>query len=256
METAQVPRQPVPWLRPELIGSWREICLVILVMLGHSAWASGWAYSHGSSGNYLTSILSDSKLIKTITVEGTLLAFFLWLLHRRGWKREDLRIRITWGSTFQAFLLMGAMMMVHAVAMIALLGLVYALGNSHSLLTTMQENGLQTQFHAFSVGWTSIFVALFLNAYFEELTCTAYIFTQFAAKKGPLFALVLTVALRMSCHTYQGVLSCLGIGAVFLVSGLWYWRTRNLWILILSHAILDIFSIGLVKFIGGHLPAS
>jgi len=97
---------------------------------------------------------------------------------------------------------------------------------------------------------------MFLNAYFEELTCTAYIFAQFAAKKGPLFALILTVALRMSCHTYQGVLSCLGIGAVFLVSGLWYWRTRNLWILILSHALLDIGSIGLVKLVGGHLPAS
>ena len=225
-------------------------------MLGHSIWASGWAYSHGSSGTYLTSILSDSKLLKMIAFEGILLAFFLWLLHRRGWKREDLRIQIGWQSTFQALLLMGAMIVAHAVAMLALLGLVYALGNSSSFLATIQENGLQSQIHGFSVGWTSILVAMFLNAYFEELTCSAYIFAQFAAKKGPLFALILTVALRMSCHTYQGVLSCLGIGAVFLVSGLWYWRTRNLWILILSHALLDIGSIGLVKLVGGHLPAS
>ena len=97
----------------------------------------------------------------------------------------------------------------------------------------------------------SLIAAMIFNAFFEELTCMGYAFTQFAAKRGPLFALFLTVILRMSCHSYQGPVHMLGIGVVFLLAGLVYWRTRNLWPLVIAHALIDIFSSALVKILHG-----
>jgi membrane protease YdiL (CAAX protease family) len=98
-------------------------------------------------------------------------------------------------------------------------------------------------------------LSLILNAFFEELICTGYLFNQFAAKHGSLFALLLTVLLRMSCHTYQGPVHMLGIGVVFLIYGGWYWYTRNLWTLIFAHAFADFVSAGTLKLLFDHLQS-
>ena len=51
----------------------------------------------------------------------------------------------------------------------------------------------------------------------------------------------------MLCHTYQGFVHMAGVGTLFLIYGLVYWRTRNLWILIFAHALLDICNVGALK---------
>ena len=86
-----------------------------------------------------------------------------------------------------------------------------------------------------------------LNAYFEELVFMGYAFNQFAAKRGPAIALGAVLALRIAVHAYQGFAHAAGIGAVFLIFGLWYWTTRRLGSLIVAHALIDIGSLGLLK---------
>jgi membrane protease YdiL (CAAX protease family) len=105
--------------------------------------------------------------------------------------------------------------------------------------------------HSIHVGWIVLISSMILNAFFEELTCMGFFFNQVAARQGPLAALLATVLLRMSCHIYQGPIHMLGIGVVFLIYGLAYWYTKNLWPLILSHALLDLVSTSLVKVIYG-----
>jgi membrane protease YdiL (CAAX protease family) len=101
--------------------------------------------------------------------------------------------------------------------------------------------------HAGQLSWPVLIVAMILNAFLEEIICTAYAFCQFAARNGPAFAVLLTVVLRAACHTYQGAVHACGIGAAFLIYALWYWRTRNLWTLIVAHAVLDLTSLSAVK---------
>jgi membrane protease YdiL (CAAX protease family) len=84
-----------------------------------------------------------------------------------------------------------------------------------------------------------VIISNIINAYWEELTCIAYAFNQFATKFGPLFALIVTVLLRVGCHTYQGSLPLVGIAIVFFLFGVCYWFTRSLWPLILAHFLFD-----------------
>jgi hypothetical protein len=43
----------------------------------------------------------------------------------------------------------------------------------------------------------------------------------------------------------------LGIGAVFFVAGAWYWWTRNVWTLIVAHALVDLLSMAALKIVYG-----
>jgi membrane protease YdiL (CAAX protease family) len=101
--------------------------------------------------------------------------------------------------------------------------------------------------HSIHLGWWSLILAMTLNAFYEEIAFMGYAFNQFAAKRGTTFALVVTVLLRMSFHSYQGPFHVLGIGAVFFLTSLAYCRTRNLWPLILAHIIVDVGMVGFVK---------
>jgi membrane protease YdiL (CAAX protease family) len=99
------------------------------------------------------------------------------------------------------------------------------------------------------LSWGVMVAAMVLNAFLEEIVCTSYAFNQFAAKRGPLFALLLVVLLRMACHTYQGPVHMLGIGAVFFVFGAWYGWRRNVWTIVFAHALIDLASMSFLKLL-------
>ena len=97
-----------------------------------------------------------------------------------------------------------------------------------------------------------IFGESVINAYLEELVFMGYAFNQFAAKRSPLFALLVMVFLRMLLHTYKGPVDMVGIGAFSFAYGLWpYCYLRRLWPLILGHAFTDIVAFSALKFFFG-----
>ena len=244
---------PSPWLRPELVASWREIALVLAVVVGPFAGRSTWAAWHGSASSYLTLILSDSRLLSTAAIESVLLALFFVFLQWRGWKISDFKIRPGWRSTLQGALLYFPAQIGNAATVLGLFFLIFALQHIHSHFANfLIANAPPLKSQGIEVGWGVALGSLVLNAFFEELTCTGYAFNQLAAKRGPLFALLLVVLMRMACHTYQGPVHVVGIGVLFLIYGLWYWYTRNLWTLIFAHAVLDLASVAVLKAVAGH----
>jgi uncharacterized protein len=240
------------WLRPELVASWPEIILVVLIVIGQSALKSTLAAWQGSSSHYYDLLLSDHKLISVLAVEGGLLGALLGYLHWRGWTAADFKLKPGWISSLLGILLVPVGMIINST--VVLTGMVIAFRcQSHFLsfvpfLTSQVQRPLP---HSIHLGWISLILAVTLNAFFEELTCMGYAFSQFAAKRGPVFALILTVVLRMSCHSYQGFVHMLGIGALFTFFGLVYWRTKNLWILIVAHTIIDALSFSAIKILYG-----
>lgn len=247
---ARVSREDASWLRPELVAPWRVIILVALILIGPFAWRSTSAALQGSSHNYVDLLMSNSRLLFTGVFEGLLLAGFLGFLHWRGWKRADFKIKMTvWGS-FQAILLLILTELGNGVTVLGLTVWLFSMQTQYAtFLSYLIANNPHLKHHSIEVSWPVLIVTMILNAFFEELICMGYFFNQFAAKQGPLFALLLTVLLRMSCHTYQGPVHILGIGVLFSIYGLWYWQTRNLWPLIVAHALLDLGSVGLLKTI-------
>jgi membrane protease YdiL (CAAX protease family) len=236
------------WLRPELVASWREIAAVLVLATGLFAANSAWAAAHGSSGHYMTLILTNGRLLDNLALESALLGLLLLYLRRRGWTPRDLQIQPGMLGTLIGFPLLVVMMIANMVTVATLYLLAFCAQHQYaSLLAFLTANGPHLEPHSIQIGWTVLIVAVVFNAFFEEITCTSYMFSQFAAKRGPLFALLLTVLVRMGYHTYEGPIHMLGIGAVFLVVGACYWWTRNVWPLIVAHALVDLGSMAFLK---------
>jgi membrane protease YdiL (CAAX protease family) len=240
-----------PFLRPNLIASWREIATVLLVLLAPFVAMSALGASHGSQTRYFQAFLSNRALLLNGAAEASILGLGLIYLHWRGWLPADLRIRPGLWSTLQAFALAPLTLVANTLVVLTSFTLLFLCQTRYpTFLQYILANSPQvTHLHAGNLSWIVLIAAMILNAFLEEIICTAYAFNQFAAKRGPALALGLTVLLRAACHTYQGPVHAAGIGAVFLIFTLWYIRTHNLWTLIFAHALIDLTSLGALKLL-------
>ena len=76
---------------------------------------------------------------------------------------------------------------------------------------------------------------------FEESLFVAYPAVALAARGAPA-VVVLSVALRVVVHLYQGPLALVSIAPFGLVSIVYYLRTRRLWPVIASHVMQDVLA--------------
>jgi membrane protease YdiL (CAAX protease family) len=243
-----IDRNDTRWLRPALVARWREIILVLLAATGLFIASSAWGATHGSSHRYFSLILTNSRMLVNLALESAILGLFLIYLHRRGWTPADLRIKPGVVATLEGIPLMIAMFLVNLTIVFGLIIAGFFVQSRYQSFTEfIMSNAPQLAPHSIQIGWVVLITAVVFNAFFEEITCTSYMFNQFAAKRGPLFALLLTVVVRMGYHTYEGPTHMLGIGAVFFVAGACYWWTRNVWPLIVAHALVDLASMALLK---------
>ena len=240
----------VPFVRPELVARWQEIVGVLVVFLGPFAFMSARAASRGSQHRYLEIFFSDRTLLINGAIESAILGLALFYFHRRGWRPSDLRFRPGFWSSVQGAALYPLALIAHGLAVIALYGSLFLSQHRYATFGQFIATQIPIQhLHAGKLSWSVLVPAMVLNAFLEEILCMGYAFTQFAEKMGPRAGLLLIVALRALMHVYQGPVQALGIGATFLIFGLWYWRTRNLWTLIFAHALLDTSSLALFKLI-------
>ncbi len=243
--------EPRAWLRPELIASWGENAGVLLCLLAPFVVTSAFAATHGHQANYIQLFLSNRTLLLNGAVEAALLGLGLFYFQWRGWTKADLEIKPGFLSSFEGVALVPVTVVMNASMVLFLFVVLFVVQSryNHFLDFIMAASPPPQHLHAGQISWAVLIPAMILNAFLEEIICTAYMFRQFAAKAGPGIGLLLTVLLRMSCHTYQGPVHALGIGTIFLIYGLWYWRFRNIWTLIVAHATLDIVMMSIVKIV-------
>jgi CAAX protease family protein len=91
-----------------------------------------------------------------------------------------------------------------------------------------------------------MFILLVVNAVFEELVITGFVIASLA-EKGAVVAVSASTILRFAYHLYQGPLNAVSIIPVGLLLGALFWRARNLWPLIVAHALADV-----VVFVSAH----
>jgi membrane protease YdiL (CAAX protease family) len=79
-----------------------------------------------------------------------------------------------------------------------------------------------------------------LNPFFEELIVRAYTMSEIMNFSGSrTLAILVSVVIQMSYHTYQGFLSGVGLTATFLVFSIYFSRTRRIGPVVLAHLCLD-----------------
>ena len=231
------PRADETWLRTELVASWGEMGLVLLFTVGYAAYESAWSAFHGSSSYYPNFFRSDFWMFANMVWQIATLTLLLGFLCWRGWTTADFKIKANGWSSLQGIFLwlaskVGASL--GLLSMMVLMALMFkGFLDSHGFF-----GWAHLKLHG-NPSWIVVIGSSIVNAYWEELTCMGYAFNQFAARRGPLFALLLTVVLRMSYHTYQGFIHMSAAGLGFLITGVYYWRTRNLWPLILAHILFN-----------------
>ena len=191
---------------------WWEITLVTAVFMGPFIWRSNVAALQGSASKYVAILMSNSHLFQTGAIEAAILSIFLFVLRWRGWTTADFRVRPGLVSSAQGVGLLVVVGIVHAVTIIGLFILVFALQTRYaSFLQFVLTQAPHLTPHSIDLAWVVLIPVMILNAFMEELICMGYFFTQVAAKQGPLAALLLTVLLRMAYHTYQGPLNAVSI---------------------------------------------
>jgi membrane protease YdiL (CAAX protease family) len=241
-----------PWLRPALMAPWWEIALVLVVMLGPFAYSSAYHAIKSTSPDFISQMVSNRAFLHLLIVEGGLLALLLFYLRWRGWTPGDLGIRIDGTGTLLAPLLLIAAGLANIVTAITLrIWVIWAAPHPHGMLAAFTAQAPHIPRHSIEVAWLLIFIGSVVNAFLEEIVFMGYAFNQFAARRGPLFALFGMVFLRMLLHTYKGPLEMLGIASFSFVFGLAYWYLRRLWPLILAHACIDILAFSALKIYFG-----
>jgi membrane protease YdiL (CAAX protease family) len=86
---------------------------------------------------------------------------------------------------------------------------------------------------------STVVFASALNALYEEVFVCAYTIAALREGKGDWTAMHASVAIRLLYHLYQGAVGVIAIVPYGLFCAIWYTRTRRLWPLICTHALLD-----------------
>jgi membrane protease YdiL (CAAX protease family) len=241
-----------PWLRQQLVARWWEITLMLAVMLGPYAFSAIRMGLRGRDFNILDAF-NTLGITHNIAIEAGMLAAMLFYLRWRGWKPADFSIRIDpIGTALAVPLQIVASIANLATAFAVLIFIVVMAPQPHGFLAAVYAAVPQMKPHHIEIAWTAIVIGSIVNGYLEELVFMGYGFNQFAAKRGPLFAVLVMVFLRMLLHTYKGPVGMLGIGAFSFVYGFAYITTRRLWPLILAHIVTDIIAFAAVKLTFGH----
>jgi membrane protease YdiL (CAAX protease family) len=88
-----------------------------------------------------------------------------------------------------------------------------------------------------------------LNCFVEEAIVRAYLMTELSELTGSMvLAGVVSVAIQVSYHTYQGWLPATGHIATFAVFSFYYARKRKLLPLYVGHVLIDLFAVAYLLF--------
>lgn len=153
------------------------------------------------------------------------------ILYARGWRMKDFPVAITKAAT-----LVGLLAYCASWAMDWSLGT--TLGNLFSSLRPSLETvAAYRPEHPPSL--VAVYLVSVINPVFEEFVVCGYVLPALTLRFGQTTAINVSVIIRASYHLYQGVANLpfhVGYG---LMQGYLYARFRNLWPLLVSHALAD-----------------
>jgi membrane protease YdiL (CAAX protease family) len=97
----------------------------------------------------------------------------------------------------------------------------------------------------FGFGISTLSIALVcLNPFFEELIVRGYLMSEiFDLHGGGVLAVLISVAVQMSYHLYQGLAHGIVLTGIFVVSSIYFWSTRRIAPVVLAHFFVDAYAL-------------
>jgi membrane protease YdiL (CAAX protease family) len=222
-----------PWLRPELVASWRETWIVLGTFGGYFFFSAVFTGMQRSLGHTPWMVDTNGSMLRNTAMEGIMLAALFVVLRHRSWRAIDVGIRRTIVDTILGI-----------TFAVALIGMFVAYVWGLHLIGEFPRRQFLPSFPLHRVpaplNLSIVAMNVIVNAYYEEVLMTGYVFTQFAVKRGPFIALGLVVLIRIGFHLWKDPIFLPFTALHFTLAGLLYWRTRNLWPILVSHAVYDL----------------
>jgi len=158
-----------------------------------------------------------------------------FILHTTGWRYEDLGTQISFKQFCNGFVLFAISYgMFISIYVTAVKGL--GLPKGWGMLPVRAE---------FSLPIAILFSAL--NSLFEESVTVGYLLNAMH-QHGQVFAISLSMFLRLLYHTYQGPIALMSIMPMGILFALVYWRWHRLWPLVFAHFLMDVLAFFDMKF--------
>lgn len=171
--------------------------------------------------------INEAELRFMLVYELVLMTFLGTLLRLRGWGVAQL------GAPFRPHDLVAGPALAagaYLVSFVMMFGVDMLVGDSISMATPL---GVE------DVTPATLIAVSIVNPIFEEGLLCGYIVTVVKERRSFWAAVNISMAIRLGCHLYQGVMSLVFIVPLGLLFTIWYARTRRLWPVILAHAIVD-----------------
>ena len=176
------------------------------------------------------SSFDDSAALSLVVFECIAFVIAAIVLHWRGWKLGDFALRIT-GRQVLAGLVLLALAEAANWIVWELAG--RDLDNRSMIKEVFERTPL-------SLG-VAVLVSL-VNGTFEEFFLCRYLIERFQPS-GAAFAITLSAGIRMLYHVYQGPHGTLSILAFGMIIGTYYWRTRALGTVVVTHILADLIAL-------------
>lgn len=207
---------------------WIEFCLVITICFGLFIYTSLAVLVKAPA-----SFVHDNAAgLAIVAFELVAAVLALVVLRWRGWPLpRTFTVRITWRSTALG------------VVVIACIYYGYMLV-FNAAVTGPGAGALPGPSYANVMSLGVLLLVSVINPLFEEVFVSGYIMTALRGR-GVFVALVASVLIRTSYHLYRGVPGILLMVPLGLSFGVIYWRSRNLWPLVVAHGLLDFIPTGL-----------
>jgi membrane protease YdiL (CAAX protease family) len=211
--------------------------IVLFVSFGHFIAASAYYLMETTAASSTDLPQLKMRLVGAMIAEAGSLAVLWYVLsgQRRGWK--NIGWKLHWTDVPRALILtFGATVATYATFLpVQIVVHVY----SGHYLTPKSTHGV------LGVGISALSIAFIcLNPFFEELIVRGYLMTEIVELGGSgVSAIVISVAVQMSYHLYQGFTNGIVLATIFAVFSIYFWKTRRLAPVVLAHLCVDAYAL-------------
>jgi len=182
--------------------------------------------------------LTSGRVAQGIAIEIFILILAGAILKVRGWTKGRLGLTFSWGQAAAG------------IPVFILYLLLYWITATFVLMVWPRVMTVGVFHFSMSAPFWLMTLFIVLNSFFEETTVTAYVITSLS-RQGAAVAITASTLLRFAYHLYQGPLGAISVIPAGLVFGAMYWRSRNVWPLIVAHSIANVVAFALNPQHGG-----
>ena len=206
-----------------------EFCFVILICFGLSIFTTIRGIVSHLMHVARPFPLGNGTVLWMVSYELLAFAVVLWIARVRGWSFKSFGLQVSWKWTGAGILLL----IVVLVALTFQTVLFNLLNPPNGKVEPLRNGGLTLPF---------VILLSVINPIFEELMEVGY-FVHALKRCGVWPAVLASAFFRAFLHGYAGFNLAAGVLLLGLIFGIAYAWWRQMWPLILAHAIIDFFAL-------------